>query len=256
MAFLCWAAASGRSQAGQQRVEDTRAALSRHLQIQRLLSQEKRDWVLGQQMLRERIEIVRREIEGLRARIADVEKNVAETEAKSSELQQQSQRLHESAAVVKDLVVPLETQILQLLQRLPAPIRERVEPLSQRIPRDPAATPLSLGKRFESLVGVLNEVNRFQSEVHATTEVRQLPNGEMVEVVTLYLGLGHAYYSGRNGSVAGLGQPGPDGWSWIGVDEAATEIARAVAIYKKEGVADFVRLPIRMATREAEVKQR
>jgi len=260
LTFLCAAAATGRSQEpatsqvatqieGPTQVEGVRAALEKRLQVEGLLSKEKSDWLLGRQMLQDRIELVGREIEGLRARIAELDKNVADTEAKTAELGQRSAHLEANRAVLQASVQPLEARLLALLPKLPETIRERIEPLSRRVPRGEAnETVPSLGKRFESLVGVLNEVNRFQGEVTATSEVRELPNGERVEVTTLWFGLGQAYFAGPDGKVAGQGLPAAEGWTWVTVNEptAASEITRAIAIYRKQGVADFVRLPVRL----------
>jgi len=108
----------------------------------------------------------------------------------------------------------------RLLERLPDPVRERVKPLSQRFPEDPADTKLSLGERFQNVIGVLNEVNKFNGEVSVTSEVRALANGSSAEVTALYLGIGQAYYVNASGDAAGIGTASADGWVWTPADEA------------------------------------
>ena len=82
------------------------------------------------------------------------------------------------------------------------------------------------------------------SEILVTSEVRALPDGSSAEVTAIYLGLGQGYYSGANGSIAGVGTATEEGWEWTPADDAAPEIARVVAILKNEEAAAFVQLPV------------
>jgi hypothetical protein len=78
------------------------------------------------------------------------------------------------------------------------------------------------------------------------SEVRSLPDGTSAVVTALYVGLGHAYYVGVEGRIAGVGTPSPDGWVWRPANDAAPAIAEAIAILSNEKPAGFVRLPLRV----------
>jgi hypothetical protein len=65
-------------------------------------------------------------------------------------------------------------------------------------------------------------------------------------VTALYVGLGQAYYVSANGTMAGVGRPSENGWSWEPSNDAADEITDAIAILKNEKVASFVPLPIKV----------
>jgi len=232
-------------------VDETRAALEQWVETRRLISQEKRDWALGREMLNERIALVKREIASLRTKIDDAESSIAEADKKRVELMDENERLKEASAALDGTVTALEQRTRDLLRRLPDPIRERVKPLSQRLPEDPDDTKLSLAERFQNIVGILNEVNKFNREMTVTSEVRTLPDGSSAEVTAMYVGIGQGYYVGANESVAGIGTASDTAWVWRPANEAAPEIARAIAILKSEKVADFVRLPVRIG-REGE----
>jgi hypothetical protein len=232
-----------------------RAALEKWVETRRLISKEKRDWALGEEMLRSRIVLVEREIESLRARLADAGKSITDTDEKKEELDAEREALVADAAALRGSIATLELRTRELLPRLPDPAREHVSRLSQRIPvasTAPAATDkttdkttgATLGERFQNVVGLLNELDKFHREITVTPELRRLADGSTAEVTTLYIGLGQGYYVGADGKTAGIGTPTESGWVWRSEDAAASSIAAAIAILKKERVASFVQLPV------------
>ena len=144
------------------------------------------------------------------------------------------------------MVNALEERVRALLPRLPPPLRDRVKPLSQRLPDPEKSTEikLSLSERFQNIVGILNEVNKFDREITTTSEIRSLPDGSSAEATALYFGIGQAYYASNTGNVAGTGTSSEKGWIWRPANDAAGRIAEAIAILKNEKVAAFVQLPV------------
>jgi hypothetical protein len=225
-------------------VDDTRAVLEQWVETRRLISRERRDWALKREMLAERIELVQREIASLRAKISDAEESIAEADRKRADLIEQNAKLKDTSTALRGTVVTLEAQTAALLGRLPDPIRQHVKPLSQRLPDRPEESTLSLAERFQNVVGILNEVNKFNSEITVTTEVRPLPDGTSAEVTALYVGIGQAYYVSASGHAAGFGTASGDEWVWTPAFQEAADIARAIAILENEEVAEFVHLPV------------
>ena len=227
-----------------QAISESRAALEKWVQTSRTIAREKRKLALAKEMLRERIGVVEGEIQTLREKTDEARRNIREVEEKRSALEAEDEKLQQTASVVSDRVARLETRTKQLLARLPDPIRDRIRPLSQQIPEDPGQTELSLSQRFQNLVGILNEVNKFNRLITVTSEVRTLEDGTSVEVTALYVGVGQAYYTGANSTVAGVGRPSEKGWTWTPANHAAAQISQAVAIFRNEQPASFVQLPI------------
>ena len=247
LALVFGATAEARAEEGVElQVDSTRTALEKWVETRRIISKEKRDWALGREMLTERIDLVKREIEGLRAKIADAEKSIGEADRKRAELLAENERLQGAAGVLRVVVVALEARTKQLLERLPDPIREQVKPLSQRLPENPDEAKNSLSERFQNLVGILNAVNKFNREITVTSERRTLPDGSSAEVTALYVGIGQGYYVGAHGTVAGIGTASDAGWVWRPANDAAPQIAEAIAVFKNEQVAAFVPLPIQI----------
>lgn len=225
-------------------IQETRLLLEKWVETRRIISNEKREWELGRELLHERIALVKSEIESLRNRIAEAEESITSADRLGGELVDENEALKEAAAVLWEYASDFERRTLALLRRLPDPIRERVRPLSQRVPVNPDESKLSLSERFQNIVGILNEVNRFSREVTLVSEVRSLEGGASAEVTSIYVGIAQGYFVGAGNSVAGYGSASGDGWIWVQSDDAAAEIARAIAILKNEQVASFVKLPL------------
>jgi FtsZ-binding cell division protein ZapB len=226
------------------RIEEARTAIEKWVETERIISQEKRDWQLGREMLNERIELVQREIESLKGKVSEAEESIAEADKKREELVEENERLKNASASLNDILKSLEGHTQKLLKRLPDPIRQRVKPLSQRLPDDANETKLSMAERFQNVVGILNEVDKFNREISVTSEVRTLADGSSVEVTSLYIGIGEAYYVSANGTVAGVGVASEQGWIWKPANEAAPQIADVIAVLKNEKVASFIQLPV------------
>lgn len=230
--------------------EDTagnaRAALEKWVDTHRILSKEKRDWATGREVLEDRIALVKREIETLRAKVQDADKNIADTETKKDEVVRDNEKLKAASASLIDSIGGFEKRTMELLKRLPDPLREKLKPLSQRVPEDAAATKLSLGERFANVVGLLNEVTKANREISLLNEVRDIGGGRTAEVTVMYVGLAQAYYVTAKGDAAGVGTPSPTGFTWQSANDLAPRIAEAIAIFKNEKVAAFVQLPVQV----------
>ncbi len=244
---LAAVAAVGAAGAGMREdIDNTRATMEKWVETQRVISKEKQEWALGREMLNERIAVVEREIASLREKIDQAKESISDADKKRVELVDENEKLKSAAGMLAGTVAKLESRTAVLISRLPDPIRDRIKPLSQSLPQDPNATKLSLAQRFQNVVGILNEVNKFNREITVTSEVRTLADGNAAEVAAIYVGLGQAYYTGANGAVAGVGRPSESGWSWEPANDSARQIADAIAILKNEKVASFVLLPLKV----------
>ncbi len=229
-----------------QRIESTRDALDRWVETRRVISEEQRDWALGRELLESRLDLLRRDIEGVQSKVAESERSIGEADRKRAELVARNDTLKAASGELAKVVADFETKTKDLVRRLPDPIREKVRPLSQRLPADPAASSLSLSVRFQNVVGILNEVNKFSREITVSSEVRRLSDGSSAEVTAVYIGLAQGYYVGAAGRIAGFGVASPEGWTWTAANDAAPSIAKVVAILKNEAPAEFVKVPFQL----------
>lgn len=253
-----------------QEIQSTRQSLEKWIEIRRLISEEKKDLALSKEMLNERIQLVRKEIESLRERISNTEDNIAETDQKRAEMIQDNERLKQASRVLAEKLSGFEMRIHALLPKLPNPIRDRIQPLSQRLPKptdwindatEEAAgevadstssqmdgggdvSQLTLSERFQNVVGILNEIDKFNQNLVTASEVHEMPDRSSLEVTAFYVGIGQGYYINPQAAAAGVGTVSGGKWIWMPVPEAATKIEEAVAIFQNEKKASFVRLPV------------
>ncbi|MEO6597146.1 MAG: DUF3450 family protein [Planctomycetota bacterium] len=244
---LVLAASAVPAQVGvQDGISTVRSVLEKWVETRGVLSKEAQAWALGKETLATRIEVVEREIQSLRTRKGEAEASVAEADKKRAELLTENEQRQGSAVGLQQRIGELEQRARTALPRLPEPLRERIKPLSQRLPQESTETKLSLGERYQNVVGMLNEIQKWNREITVTSEVRALADGSSVEVAVLYVGLGQGYYASANGKVAGTGSATREGWVWKPANELAPAISQTIAIFKNEQVAAFVRLPVQV----------
>ncbi len=227
-----------------ERIEATRDTLEKWVETRRLLSEEKRDWALAKDMLTSRAEILRGEVTEVDGRITEAEKSITDADRKAADLVAKNDALKLASSELATMAATLETRTKDLVKRLPDPIREKLRPLTQRLPEDPTKSELPLSTRFQNIVGIVNEVNKFNRELTVTSEVRKLADGSSAEVTAVYLGLAQGYYVGGGGKLAGVGGATENGWTWTAANEYAPQIAKVVAILKNENPAEFVPVPL------------
>jgi hypothetical protein len=208
---------------------------------------ERADWEVEKQALEQGIALLEKEARLLDEQIAKAEATATQADRERQKLIEENEQLSSAAVVVRDVVEALEKRTLEVARQFPPPLRERIEPLFKRIPRAGAGSHLSLGERFQNVVGILSEVDKFNGSITVTSELRQIPSGENVQVKPIYLGLGAAYYVDKTGQTAGVGRPGPDGWTWTARNELAPQVTRAIYVYENAAAAVFVHLPVQVA---------
>lgn len=243
LASCAGALALGLSAAAQEPQADGRAALEKWVETKRLICKERQEWRTEKSLLEDRIQLVRSETESLKEATIQIANNIGEADQKLAESASKVDELKAATAGLGDDIGRLEKGVLALLARAPTPIAERVKPLSQRIPKPDADTRMGLSERFQNVIGILNEMNKFSREITVTSEVRDQPDGGKAEVTVVYLGLARAYYCNAASGLAGIGRPGPEGWVWEPRDELAQTVADTIAIYRNEKPAGYVLLP-------------
>ncbi len=236
--------AGAQAQQGGQVLDEARATLAKWMETRQIISKEKEAWDLGKEVLQQRIDLMGSEIATLEEKITETRSGIGEADKKKYELESRDRTLKTAAGSLSDVIVDLENRTRALLKVLPEPLQQRVAPLAQRIPDDPGKAQLTLGERFQNVIGILNEANKFNQDITVTSELRVLPDGSRAEVKTIYVGVGQAYYVTLGGDAAGIGRPGLEGWEWTPMNELAPQVASAIAILQNEQVPAYVPLPV------------
>jgi len=226
-------------------VDSGRAALAKWVETQQIISAEKKEWQQGKEILQARIDLVKGEIAAVDEKLKEQRTEGSETVGKLADLDHESARLHEAGKALAGWATELETGLNVLQPQLPEPLQAKLEPLYGRMPKDPKSTMVSLAERFQNVVGILNEVNKFNGEITMVNEVRPIADGKPAEVRTIYVGLAQAYYLSAGGE-AGFGRPTAEGWRWEPARDMAPAINEAVEILQNKAKPAFVRLPVKV----------
>ena len=233
----------GAEPAAAPKIEETRLTLSKWIETQQIISKERNDWQQGKEILQGRIDLVGKEVSQLKDRIAQSETAVVESQKKRDDLAAQNAQLKEVGAQLATTVTQMEAQVQKLAKLAPEGVATKLLPLLQRIPSDASATRVSVAERFQNVLGILNELNKANSEISIAYEIRQLADGSSSEVQVIYVGLAQAYYLSPRGE-AGIGKPTDNGWVWRPANDQAGAIFTALEIIQGKHPPEFVGLPI------------
>lgn len=224
--------------------DDARVVLKEWVETQRLIAEERRNWKLGKQSLTDSIALVRDEIETLSERKQNDEASIVQADSKRTELLARNTELKEASGSLVETISGFEITLKELIPGLPNPLAERLAPIIQSLPEDSAETDQTLSERFLSVIGILQEVDKFNGEIHVVSEVRDLGNGNSAEVAVMYLGIGMAFYATTDETAGGYGIPTKEGWVWTADNDIAPQVALSIAIQRNEAPAAYVKLPV------------
>jgi hypothetical protein len=231
------------SPAAARELEETRLRMSKWIETQQILARERNEWQQSREILVGRVELLRKEVQSLQEKIQQAESAVAEAQSKKSEYETRNEGLKSFAAQLAEGVAVIEADLRRVLKSVPEPVVTKLQPLTQRIPEDPTQTKVSVAERFQNVIGILNELNKAHTELTVNYEVRTLGAGTPSEVRVLYVGLAQAYYVSAGGE-AGIGRPGPDGWTWTPAADISREVLTALDILAGKHSPAFVALPV------------
>jgi len=223
---------------------DTRTTIEKWVETRQLISKTQSDWQADKETLEQTVALYERELKSLEEQRSNVSTNSVQVDKERDLAQKQQKDLTEASAKVKELAGGLEKRLTELAPSFPPPLADKVSPLLKRIPEDPATTRASVLERMQNVVGIINEVDKFNAAVTVVSEIQKNPSGAEVQVETLYVGLAQAYFVDKSGDYAGTGVPDKTGWKWTPNHELAGRIQKSIAMYKNAAPADFVSLPV------------
>ncbi|MEC7609335.1 MAG: DUF3450 family protein, partial [Verrucomicrobiota bacterium] len=174
---------------------------------------------------------------------AKLEANTDSTDTLRTKLNADKEALLTSTKALELVVPDLEDQIRSLIVKLPAPLLEEIQPLLLRLPEPEVDTRMSISQRLLTVVGTLNKIDKFNTGITLTSEIRTIGD-KSLEVKTLYYGLAGAYFASESAGYAGIGTPGEAGWEWVERPEFKKQIINLIDTYEGAREATFVELPV------------
>lgn len=227
----------------QDKIDTTRDTLEKWVETRQIISETKSDWALEKSILQDSEKLLTSQLERLNEALEELDATATAADEERTKLAAEKELLAQASAVVEANVGKLETQMKAIVKTFPEPLVEKIKPLIRRLPEDPKDTKLTLGERVQNIVGILSQADKFNGTITQTSESREVDGGRVVEVRTLYWGLGGAFYVDSVGEYAGVGYPGADGWEWPKIDGAGPQIKRLLDVYEGSEDIQFVEVP-------------
>jgi hypothetical protein len=225
-------------------LSETRSTLDKWVETRQLISKTKSDWQSDKEMLEQSVQIFDRELKSVAEQITKLGTNGTQVEKERLQAEALLKSSNESMDRTKEFTTDFEARITKLVPQLPSPLQEILKPMLNRMPTNSAVTRAPATERVQVIVGILNEIDKFNNAVTIFNEKRKNEKGDEVAVETVYVGLGAAYFVNDAGNFAGLGSPGPNGWEWAIKPEVASSVRNVIRIYRNENPARFVSLPV------------
>lgn len=223
-----------------------RDTVAQWVQTQQLISRTRAEWEADREMLSQSKALFERELKAVQEELGKQSTNSSVADAERLKAEAELKRANEALEKARGVIVGLEAEIRALLPLLPAPVLAGAQTLLNRLPADSNQTKASVTERVQTVVSLLNEIDKFNNAVTVFTEKRTSPKGEEVSVETVYAGLGAAFFVNESGDFAGTGSPGPKGWEWTVNPELAPSVREVIRIYRNERTARFVPLPVKL----------
>ncbi|NGO39852.1 DUF3450 domain-containing protein [Limisphaera ngatamarikiensis] len=220
------------------------SVLEQWVRTRQMISKVRSDWVAEREALEQTRALWEGELRTLEAAMSQVHTQSTVVVQERLQVEREKERLEKALEVLKGRLPELEGRVRRLAAGFPEPLKKTVQPLLDRLEGDGEVRGRSAWMRLQTLVTLLNEVEKFQSAVTVHPELRPGPDGKAVRVTVLYLGLGQAWFVDEGGRLAGRGVPGPDGWRWVEDSALAGRIRDAVEVYEGRQAARFVVLPV------------
>jgi hypothetical protein len=224
-------------------IDEAKSIVAKWVATQDLIFKERKSWQQEKVLLESRIELIEKETADLETKVAESRKVLSEQNAKRGQAAGNERRASGLSSDLTASVARFEDGIRRMHALLPDPAKEKIDALYRRIPADSEHTSVSVAERFQNVLGILNEVNKLNTEVTLATEVRPLSDGKPSEVKTVYLGLAQAYFISARGE-AGIGRPGPEGWVWEPANELSKDINVVIQVLQNQAKPTFVPLPV------------
>jgi hypothetical protein len=224
-------------------VTETRSTLEKWVETKQLISKTKSDWQTDKETIEQTLQLYDRELKIVQEQMSKVSTNNTQVEKERVQAGELLNVSNESLDRAKQFAQSFEVKVTKLVPRLPVPLQELLKPMLARLPSDPANTKMAVTERIQVVVGILNEVDKFNNAVNIFSEKRRNEKGEEVAVDTVYVGLAAAYFVNDADNFSGTGIPGDDGWEWSIKPGLGPNVREIVKIYRNEHTARFVALP-------------
>jgi len=219
------------------------ALVAKWVDLRREAALEKENWDEQKAQLEQERSLLLKEKKMLEEEIVQARKEQTQVETERVELLQGK----EVSQKVLDECLPAITRAEANLKKwqvmVPPSLSASLSTFFDRLPR---ASGKSVSQRLQVILSIYGEIERLQHNVHIVKETLKTDSDSLQEMDVIYLGLTQGFAVSQDNKIAGISLPSPDGWKWQWKNEIAPEVRKAIAFYRREQMADFVHLPLKI----------
>lgn len=237
-ACVCIAAA----RAAESPLAVSRANLEKWIETRQTLAKTRADWQSDREILDQSIALFERELKTVEDQLGRVSTNNAQIDRERLEAESQKAAANGELQRWREALPELERNLLTLVPALPPPLQDQLKLLLNRIPSG-TESKAGAAERMQTVVGILNEIDKFNNALSVFNEKRKDASGTEVAVEVVYIGLGAAYFVNQSNDFAGTGTSSDKGWDWKPAPDLAPAIREIIRIYRNDQPARFVSLP-------------
>ncbi|MGA1204417.1 MAG: DUF3450 family protein [Opitutales bacterium] len=224
----------------QAEIAKARTVIEKYVETRQEIAVAKNEWKSYKELTERRIGLYEDEIAELSELIQKAEEQTTQAEREISGIRSDITDLRSANEVVASALPAFEDKVRELHQYFPTPLKDKVQSLIPQLGKGRQAS-----DRLALVIGILNEVDKFNSDYTVDTFEKKLPDGTTKLVDVVYLGLAVAYYADSEGKVGGIGVPAEGNWIWTDRNELAPAIREAVMYYNGDiKPAMLVNLPV------------
>lgn len=227
VAMIAGTSAQAQNEAAvQKEIELAREVISEYVDTRQRIAVAKNEWNAYKEITERRINLYNQEIDQLEAEIQEAEESTTQAEREIAGIRAEINRYKDATAVVSSALPAFEDKLRELSQYFPKPLKDKLSSLTSQLGKSQQTS-----DRMAILVGIMNEVDKFNSDFNISSTHKTLPSGETKLVDVIYLGMAVAFYADSDGIVGGIGTPAAGEWNWTERDDLAPAIRDAVLYY-------------------------
>ena len=228
-------------------IDELRGLVREWLVLRRELNEAETAWKAQKTLLSDELRLLQEQKQRLTRELAAGTEAAETASAPLAAARAQKDELASSLSALLQPVRDAEDVLRTWRDKLPPGLLQSLGDVLAKLPAPDAAEDVSnVADRLQAVLGLYTRIEQLNQEIHAGKTVLSLPDGRRLEMDTLFFGIAAGYAVSADGRHAAVGRPGSDGWHWQWDPALAQSVRHAIACYRRESPAAFVRLPLQI----------
>lgn len=227
-------------------LQDLEALTEQWIGLRGTLAEEERMWQQRKSRWEEEITLLREEVKALTLERDAQTSFLNRYDLERGKLIAQADVLRKELKELDRILTATRRGIENLVPFLPESLQASL-PVSLKTPQEPAEE--FRMQNAQNRVAFLSGFEALQNRFHATREILDI-QGERRQVEVLYAGLSKAWAVTPDRSMAGVGTPGPEGWTWTFGEVDPEAVFLALQVFQRQETAVLTQLPLSLSREE------